>query len=92
MERLSLWIPWEKNPTIIANTLKRFYKTIAVVIFIINMSYSRHGPVCAASTVCFMHYIDVEIYPSTITNMFTNDKEWNDMLVRDFIRKWFFLQ
>ena len=22
---------------------------------------------------------------STITNMFTNDKEWNDMLVRDFI-------
>ena len=63
MERLSLWIPWEKNPTIIANTLKRFYKTIAVVIFIINMSYSRHGLVCAASTVCFMHYIDVEIHP-----------------------------
>ena len=29
---------------------------------------------------------------STIINMFTNDKEWNDMLVRDFIRKWFFVQ
>ena len=61
-ERLSLWIPWEKNPTIIANTLKRFYKTIAVLLFIINMSYSHHGLMCAASTACFMHYIDVEIY------------------------------
>ena len=28
---------------------------------------------------------------STIVNMFTDNKEWNDMLVRDFIRKWYFV-
>ena len=27
---------------------------IAVLIFIINMSYSRHGLMCAASTACFL--------------------------------------
>ncbi len=26
---------------------------------------------------------------STIANMFTNSREWNDMLVRDFIDKWY---
>ena len=26
-------------------------------------AYSRNGLMCVASTACFMHYIDVEIYP-----------------------------
>lgn len=28
---------------------------------------------------------------STIVNMFTDQQEWNDTLVRDFIRKWYFV-
>ena len=56
--------PLGEKPNHYSEHFKTFLQNnIAVVIFIINMSYSRHGLVCAASTVCVMHYIDVEIYP-----------------------------
>ena len=28
---------------------------------------------------------------STIVNMFTEQRDWNDTLVRNFIRKWYFV-
>ena len=73
--------------------LKRFYKTIAVLIFIINMSYSRHGLMYAASTACFMHYIDVEIYPCQLLLICLRAiRKGTIRLVRGFIRKCFFVQ
>ena len=60
--------------------------------------YNKHVLLSPWSSVCDQYCLFYALYKcrnismSTITNMFTNDKEWNDMLVRDFIRKWFFVQ
>ena len=54
-----------------------------------SFSYNKHelqspwSSVCCPHIACFTHYIDVEIPTSTITSMFTDNKQWNDMLVRD---------
>ena len=60
--------------------------------------YNKHVLQSSWSSVCGQYCLFYALHRcrnipmSTITNMFTNDKEWNDMLVRDFIRKWFFVQ
>ena len=60
--------------------------------------YNKHVLQSPWSSVCGQYCLFYALHRcrnipmSTITNMFTNDKEWNDMLVRDFIRKWFFVQ
>ena len=57
--------------------------------------YNKHVLQSPWSSVCSQYCLFYALHRcrnipmSTITNMFTNDKEWNDMLVRDFIRKWF---
>ena len=45
--------------------------------------------VCGQYTLFFALHRCRHIPMSTIANMFTNSREWNDMLVRDFIDKWY---
>jgi hypothetical protein len=45
--------------------------------------------VCGQYTLFFALHRCRHIPMSTIANMFTDSKEWNDELVRDFIDKWY---
>ena len=45
--------------------------------------------VCGQYTLFFALHRCRRIPMSTIANMFTDSKEWNDELVRDFIDKWY---
>ena len=64
----------------------------------ITFTYNKYVLQSPWSSVCGQYCLFYTLHRcrnipmSTIINMFTNDKEWNDMLVRDFIRKWFFVQ
>ena len=49
------------------------------------------------SRVCGQYYLFYALYRSrnipmsAIVNMFTDHKDWNDTLIRNFIRKWYFV-
>ena len=45
--------------------------------------------VCGQYTLFFALHRCRGIPMSTIASMFTDNKDWNDMLVRDFIEKWY---
>ena len=45
--------------------------------------------VCGQYSLFYALHRSRNIPMSTIVSMFTNHKEWNDTLVRDFIRKWY---
>jgi hypothetical protein len=50
---------------------------------------ARSSDVCRQYTLFFALHRCRHIPMSTIANMFTDSKEWNDELVRDFIDKWY---
>jgi hypothetical protein len=50
---------------------------------------NRSSDVCGQYTLFFALHRCRRIPMSTIANMFTGSKEWNDELVRDFIDKWY---
>ena len=53
---------------------------------------SPWSSVCGQYSLFYALHRRRNIPMSTIINMFTDNKQWNDMLVRDFICKWFFVQ
>ena len=45
--------------------------------------------VCGQYALFFTQHRCRHIPIATIANMFTDNKEWNDILMRDFIDKWY---
>ena len=92
MEKANSLTLMDKALNFIIETSKHFYKTITVHSRGMKNRYNRHGLACGDNILYFMLCIVVGIFPmSTIVSMFTNHKDWNDTLVRDFIRKWYFV-
>ena len=54
-------------------------------------SQSQWSRVCGQYCLFYALHRSRNIPMSTIVNMFTQYKDWNDSLVRDFIRKWYFV-
>ena len=60
-----------------------------------TFTWNRKALQAASSDVCGQYALFFALHRCrhipmpTIANMFTDNKEWNDILVRDFIDKWY---
>jgi hypothetical protein len=55
----------------------------------LKITQAPSSDVCGQYTLFFVLHQCRHIPMSTVAKMFTDSKEWNDELVRDFIDKWY---
>ena len=84
------WDPFAQRPGLYSPNFTQFLNKHCSA-----FTWNRKALQAASSDVCGQYALFFALHRcghilmSTIANMFTDNKEWNDILVRDFIDKWY---